>query len=115
VVWGAGTTFEVAVGAALGAVLLGFRVGVFSGYYSRFGAVLGDVTDIVLTFPLIPMVVLIASLFIATDLFVVSVLIALLWAPVARAVRTQATVVSKMPFIKAAKTSGYSDLETVVP
>ena len=113
VVWGAYPSLLVALGAAFGAMLLGFIVGVFAGYYGKLEGILSGSTDIILTFPALPIMILIATLFIATDQLITLLLILFLWAPVARSVRTQVLSVKKLPFVEASKTGGMSDLTIV--
>ncbi len=114
IVNGAYPSLLVAVIAALGSVVLGVLAGVFSGYYSRLRGLVGGTGDLIMVFPLLPLLLLIGSLFVATNLFIATLLIFVLWPLVARAIRPQALAISKMPFVQAAKTSGVKDREIVM-
>ncbi len=119
IVYGAYPSLIVALEAALGAAIIGFFVGVAGGYFDRTGGALAGLTDITLTFPVLPMIILVSSLFVPTDQLISFLLIAFLWAPVARAVRAQVLSVKKRPFVDAAKTNGMGDtsimLKVVAP
>ena len=51
IVYGAYPSLLIALAASVGSVLIGFVVGVLSGYYGKGGSVLAASTDAVLTFP----------------------------------------------------------------
>lgn len=113
VVFGAFPTFGVSLAAAFISVGIGFFVGVFSGYYNRLEGLLGGTTDVFLTFPILPIVILVGELFIATDVLIAVLLGILLWPPLSRAVRTQVASLKQRPYVEAAKTSGVRDLRIV--
>ncbi len=114
IVWGAYPSLFVAMGGALGSVVLGFFVGVFGGYYRKLDGVLGGASDVVMAFPVLPLLIMLGSLFPATNLFIMSLLIAVLWPPVARSVRAQVASAKKLPFVDAARTGGLRDIEIVL-
>ncbi|MDA4129204.1 MAG: ABC transporter permease, partial [Thaumarchaeota archaeon] len=114
IVWGSYSSLLVAVVAALGAALLGFFAGVFAGYYSKLEGVLSGTADSILTFPIIPLMILIGVLFIATDELIALLLIAFLWAPVTRAVRAQVASMKRLSYVDAERTSGLGDLSIVM-
>lgn len=113
VVNGAFPTFGISLAAALISVAIGFFAGAFSGYYGKLEGLLGGATDIVLTFPILPIILLVGELFPVSDLFIAALLGILLWPPLARAVRSQVTSLKQRPYVEAAKTSGVSDLQIV--
>jgi peptide/nickel transport system permease protein len=113
VVWGAYPSLFVAISAALGAVFVGLAVGVIGGYFRRLEPVSIGGADIILTFPALPLLILIGSLYTVTDSVVALLLILVLWAPVARAIRSQVLSVKERPFVTAAKNSGMSDLQLI--
>jgi peptide/nickel transport system permease protein len=108
-IWGARPSLTIALEAALGAALMGFVVGILGGYYNRLEGVLSILTDIVLTFPVLVIIIILASLFQPTDLLLAIFLMIFLWAPVSRAVRAQVLSVKKRAYVQTAKMSGVSD------
>ncbi len=113
VVFGAFPTFAVSLGAAFISVFIGFFGGVFSGYYNKLEGLIGGTTDVFLTFPILPIVILVGELFIATDTLIALLLGILLWPPLSRAVRAQVSSLKQRPYVEAAKTSGVKDLRIV--
>lgn len=113
IVWGAQPSLFVSITAALGAVLVGLIVGVFGGYFRKLELVSTGGGDLILTFPSIPLLILIGSLYTVTDSLIVLLLILVLWAPISRAIRSQVLSVKERPFVEAAKTSGMSDWQLI--
>jgi peptide/nickel transport system permease protein len=113
VVWGAYPSLSVSIYAALGATLLGFFVGILSGYYQKLYPTVGGATDVVMAIPLFPLLILLGLILISNASLIGIVLIAVLWAPVARSVRSQVQSVKKLAFVDSAKTSGLGDLQIV--
>lgn len=113
IIYGAFETLHVSFLAALGAVLLGTVVGVFSGYFGKLSGILTAANETILAFPAVPFLILLLLLFGANDVFVISVLILVLWAPISRALRPQVMSLKGLPYIDAAKMSGMSDVRIV--
>jgi len=113
VVFGAFPTFGISLVAAVISVAIGFFVGVFSGYYGKLESLLGGTTDIFLTVPILPVILLVGELYVATELLIAILLGILLWPPLSRAVRAQVSSLKQRPFVEAAKTSGVSDFQIV--
>jgi ABC-type dipeptide/oligopeptide/nickel transport system permease subunit len=113
IVWGAYPSLSISIYAALGATLLGFFAGILSGYYQKLYPTVGGATDVVMAIPLFPLLILLGLILIANSSLIGVVLIAVLWAPVARSVRSQVLSVKKLAFVESAKTSGLSDLQVV--
>lgn len=111
--WGSYPSLFVAFSAAIIASLIGFFMGLLSGYYQRLGSLLSTITDVVLTLPVIIVLLIVGSLFTATDLVLIVSLSILLWAPSARGIRAQAWSLKNRPYVDAAKTSGMSDWQVV--
>src|SRR5271166_2725740 len=109
VIYGAYPSLLVGLVAALGATVFGFVVGVLGGYYKRLEWVLSASTDAILSIPSLPLLILIGIIFVVTDQLIIGGLMLVLWAPAARAVRSQVASVKKLPYVDAARTSGYSD------
>ena len=113
IVWGAGPSLFVAIVGALGSVVLGLMAGVFTGYFRKLQGPLGGISDIIMVFPVLPLLILIGSLFQPSDLFIASLLVLVLWPVVARTIRAQVAAIKRLPFIDAAKMSGLSDIKIV--
>jgi peptide/nickel transport system permease protein len=113
VVWGAVPTFAVSVASAIISVGIGFPAGLFSGYFTKMEPLLGGTTDIFLAFPILPLIVLMGELFVATNLLLIVILGILLWPPLARAVRAQVQSLKTRPYVEAAKISGVGDMRIV--
>jgi peptide/nickel transport system permease protein len=111
VVYGAYPSLLVGVVAALAASVLGFVVGALAGYYGKAEIVLAGSSDIVMSFPALPLLILVGTLFIVTNQLIISALVLVLWAPAARAIRAQVASVKKMPYVDAARVSGLKDRE----
>lgn len=113
VVFGAYPSLFVGLGAALGAVLIGVLIGVIGGYFGKLEAPLSGITDVILTFPPLPLMILIGSIYPATDLMIMGVLIVVLWPVIARAIRAQVLSLKQRPFVETARVSGMSDFELI--
>jgi len=113
VVWGALPSLGVALYAAFASVMIGFIVGISAGYYDRLGTVLGGTTDMVMAIPTFPLLIVIGLILLASNELIGVVLVVVLWAPVARAVRAQVLSVKKFAFVDSAKTSGLNDRQVI--
>jgi ABC-type dipeptide/oligopeptide/nickel transport system permease subunit len=113
-VWGSYASMFVGVAAAVGAVAIGSVVGLLAGYFSRAEGVLTGVTDIVMIFPAVPLLVLLGTLRPADNLYLIVILSVVLWPPVARSVRSQVLSIKSLPYVELAKMSGMSDAEVIV-
>jgi peptide/nickel transport system permease protein len=111
-VWGAYPSLFVAVLAALGSTMLGLGIGLVAGYFSRWEAVLSGASDVFLTFPPLPLLILVGILFSDFN-FITIAIIVVLWPPVARAVRSQVLSVKARAYVEAARTSGSSDFSII--
>jgi len=112
-IWGSYPSIFISVSAAFGAVILGLIIGVIAGYYRRLEPLFTGSADIILTFPAIPFLVLIGSLFVVSDPLIVLLLILVLWAPTARTIRSAVLSVKERSFVEAAKTSGMSNWQVI--
>jgi peptide/nickel transport system permease protein len=113
VIYGAYPSLLVGLVAAVGAVILGFLVGVLAGYYGKLEGPLSGATDVVMTFPNLPLLVVIGTLFLVSDQLIIGALVLVLWAPAARAVRAQVQTSKKLGYVEAAKMGGLSDWQIV--
>jgi peptide/nickel transport system permease protein len=114
VIYGAYPSLIVGFLAATGAVLLGFFAGVIAGYYRKLEAPVSGATDVILSFPNLPLLIVIGSLFLVTNQLLIGALILVLWAPAARAVRAQVQTSKKLGYVEASKMSGMSDFQIVL-
>jgi peptide/nickel transport system permease protein len=102
------------VGFFAGAISIGLGVvvGLFSGYFGgRTDEVLMRSTDVVLVLPLLPLLIVVASLFPASVYLVILVIGLLSWPITARVVRSQTLTLKSRPFIDALRLAGMNDLE----
>src|SRR5579875_113853 len=113
-IYGAYPSILVGVSGAFGAVLIGVLVGVPAGYFRRLEGIFTGMTDVVLTFPPLPLMILLGSLSQSTNEVITLVLVAVLWPPIARSIRSQVMSVKQNPYIEASKLSGMKDLEIIV-
>lgn len=113
IVWGSYPSLFVALIGALGSVIIGLFVGVGAGYFPRARGILSGAGDVIMVFPAIPLLTLLGSAVLATNLIIASLLLIVLWPVVARVVRNQVAAVKKQPYVEAAKTSGASNREII--
>jgi peptide/nickel transport system permease protein len=112
-VWGAQSSLLVGVGGAVGAVLIGTIIGMFAGYFRWLEGLLTGLTDIVMIFPAVPLIVLLGTLRPVSDSYLIIILSVVLWPPIARSIRSQVLSVKVLPYVEVAKMSGMSDIEIV--
>jgi peptide/nickel transport system permease protein len=106
VVWGAFPSLLTSIYVSLIATVLGFFVGVNAGYFKKLEPVLAGATDIIMTFPPLPILIIIGTIFLGNDQLTAIALIVVIWAPVARAVRSQTSSVKRRGYINTAKVAG---------
>jgi peptide/nickel transport system permease protein len=108
VIVGTRPIMEVAIVAAVMVVAVGVTVGLVAGYLG--GAVdqlMMRITDVFLTIPGLPLVIVIASIVRTTNPLVLAGILSVVgWAGLARAVRSQALSLRTSDFIDAAKVQG---------
>jgi peptide/nickel transport system permease protein len=114
VVYGAYPSMLVGILAAFGAVVIGVTVGMLAGYYRSFEGILTGTADVLLTFPPLPLMILLGSLYPATELLIIVILVLVLWPVVARAIRSQVLSLKERPFVESARTSGMGDTEIIL-
>jgi peptide/nickel transport system permease protein len=112
-VWGSYPSLSLSFLSALGGTLLGFGAGVVSGYYRKAESVIAGATDVVLSFPTIPLLIIVNVIFPGNDLVEAVTLVVVLWAPVSRAVRAQTLAVKRLSYVDAVKMSGMRDFTIV--
>jgi peptide/nickel transport system permease protein len=112
-IYGAIPSMGVGIASALGAVLIGTFIGVLAGYYAKLEGILTGLTDIVIMFPAVPLIVLIGAVRYPGYVEFVLILSLVLWPPIARSIRSQVLSLRRTPMIEVGKMSGMSDLEIV--
>lgn len=96
---------EVGIASAVIVTVVGVLLGLFSGYVGGpVDAIIMRITDVFLTIPGLPLVIVIASIVHSTNPLVLAVILSVTaWAGLARAVRSQALSLRTADFIDAAK------------
>ncbi len=115
VIEGSKISLTIGLAAMAAAVLLGVLVGAAAGYYGRFlDNGLMRLTDVFLSFPQLPLLLILAVLF-STGFWMIVFYIALFsWMNVARLVRAQFLSLKEKEFVLAARSIGASDLRIIV-
>ncbi|GEM_PF-165807 len=115
VIYGSRTALMVGIIAALMVNLLGFTVGLISGYYrGGVDSFLMRVVDIMYGMPLEPFAIVLVLIF-GPGLWIIILAIGLLtWRTNARVIRSQVLSLVERPFIKAARISGASHLRIML-
>jgi peptide/nickel transport system permease protein len=106
VVWGSRVSLIVGAVASLIAIVIGTALGLIGAYVRRLDPIVTTLTDVMLSLPLLPLMILVTALAgpsVATLTIVIGVLS---WAEVARLIRSNALVVSSMPYIDSARVLG---------
>jgi len=112
---GTNQSLQIAITAALIGTFVGMVLGFMAGYYGGFiDAILRSITDIWLVIPMLPMLILIASMARRTEIWVMSLVLSLFsWAWPARQVRGQTLSLKNREFIYMAKLSGMGNTEII--
>jgi peptide/nickel transport system permease protein len=108
VIVGTRPIIEVGLSAAVMVVVVGVLVGLVSGYLGGFvDQIIMRITDVFLTIPGLPLVIVIASIVRTTNPLALAGILSIAgWAGLARAVRSQALSLRSRDFIDAAKVQG---------
>ena len=118
--WGGRVSIVVGLTAVFIAITLGVAIGAFAGYFGKLDNVLMRVTDLFLSLPVLPLLLVIIFLFrgplrrtfgpeVGIFLMIVSVIGVLNWMPVARLVRAQFLSLKQKEFVEAARAVGDPD------
>ena len=114
-IWAARGSFIIGVFAGAIAAFIGTSIGLISGYRGgRTGEGLMRFTDVVLVLPLLPLLIVIASIFPANVVLVIGVIGFLSWPSMARVIRSQTLTLKTRPYVDASKLSGMSDWEIML-
>lgn len=111
---GARISLGIGVSARTAGLALGLLVGCISGYYGgKIDLFLQRLVDMTLAFPFLLLVISIAVIFSSIDMDLLGVWIALsavMWAGLARIMRSQVMIVKERDYVNAARAFGASDL-----
>jgi ABC-type dipeptide/oligopeptide/nickel transport system permease subunit len=114
-IWAARGSFIIGVFAGAIATVIGTGIGLVSGYRGgRTGEGLMRFTDVVLVLPLLPLLIVIASIFPANLVLVIAVIGFLSWPSMARVIRSQTLTLKTRPYVDASRLSGMSDAEIML-
>jgi peptide/nickel transport system permease protein len=104
--FGASSSLLVGFLAAIMTMSIGVLVGIISGFVRYMDEPLMRLTDVILTLPALPLLIVLAA-FVQPSLFTVAALIALLaWAGTARVIRSGTLALREMPYVELALISG---------
>jgi peptide/nickel transport system permease protein len=106
VVWGTRVSLVVGAAASLIAIVIGTGLGLLGAYVRRLDPIVTTLTDVMLSLPLLPLMILVTALAGPSVLTLTVVIGVLSWAEVARLIRSNALVVSSMPYIDGARVLG---------
>lgn len=118
--WGGRVSIAVGIAAVVIAITLGTSIGAFAGYFNRLDNPLMRLTDLFLSLPVLPLLLVILFLFkdplrqalgpeIGVFVMIVTVIGILNWMPVARLVRAQFLSLKQKEFVEAARATGAED------
>jgi peptide/nickel transport system permease protein len=113
VIFGAYPSMLTGVAAAVGSLALGITVGVFAGFYRRSESFLIGAGDVILTFPPLPLMILLGTLYPATTTLIIAILVVVLWPISARAIRSQVFSLKERPYVESAKVNGMSNFQII--
>ncbi|MET8338416.1 ABC transporter permease [Streptosporangium canum] len=106
VVWGTRVSLTVAVAASAIAIVIGTALGLLGAYSRRADAWVTTVTDLMLSLPLLPLMIMVTALVgpsVTTLTFVIGLFS---WPEVTRLIRSNGLVVVSMPYIDGARALG---------
>jgi peptide/nickel transport system permease protein len=123
--WGGRVSIAVGITSVLIAISLGTLVGAVAGYFGRLDNLLMRITDVFLSVPALPVLLVIIYLFretiqttfgleLGVFIMIVLVIAILNWMPVARLVRASFLSLKRKEFIEAARCVGSSDARIIV-
>jgi peptide/nickel transport system permease protein len=105
---GAQLAFAVGIISAMTSVIIGLIIGLTAGYFGGIiDTILMRLTDIILTLPSIPLIIIVGAAFGRSSIWVMIGIIGLLsWPSTARVVRAQTLSLKTRPFVEAARVAG---------
>ncbi|RLF29576.1 MAG: hypothetical protein DRN14_01905 [Thermoplasmata archaeon] len=113
-IWGSRVAFVVGVLAAFGNVMIGTTMGVVSAFYGgRTDMIIMRLTDIMLTIPFLPIILILVAVIGPTIWNIILVIAVLGWAGIAKVIRAQALSLKARPFMDAARVAGASNARLI--
>lgn len=111
VVWGTRSSIKVGLISVLVAALIGVPIGLLSGYYGKWVDTLGmGITDVFLTIPMLPLMIITAAMLDKTSINTIAVIIGIFaWPSIARITRSSTMRCCGLQYIEAAKCLGIRD------
>lgn len=115
IVWGARVSLAVGFIASFGASFIGMFVGAVAGYYGGWlDTIMMRVTDVFLTLPFLPMLIVAAAIWGQGHLFVIiAIFIIFSWPGVARLARSSYLSLRSQEFAEAARAAGVGDARII--
>ena len=125
VMFGGRISIAVGITAVLLAITLGTSIGALAGFFSKLDNPLMRITDLFLSLPILPLLLVIIYLFrdslrsafgpeLGIFIMIVGVIGVLNWMPVARLVRAQFLSLKQKEFVEAARSIGAKDRRIIV-
>ena len=122
--WGGRVSIAVGLTAVIIAITLGMTIGSLAGYFGRLDNPLMRLTDLFLSLPILPLLLIVIYLFrdvlraafgpeVGIFIMIVTVIGVLEWMPVARLVRAQFLSLKQKEFVEAARAIGDPDLAII--
>ncbi len=122
--WGGRVSIAVGLSAVLIAITLGTLIGALAGYFNRLDNPLMRLTDLFLSLPILPLLLIVIYLFrdplraafgpeVGIFIMIVTVIGVLEWMPVARLVRAQFLSLKQKEFVEAARAIGDPDFAII--
>jgi len=108
VVWGTRISLLVGAVASLIAILIGTTLGLAAAYVKRLDPAVTTMTDVMLSLPMLPLMILVTALAGPSVLTLMTVIGLLSWPEVTRMIRANGLVVAAMPYVDGAKVLGAS-------
>ncbi|MDE3112460.1 MAG: ABC transporter permease [Chloroflexota bacterium] len=124
VLYGGRVSIAVGITAVLVSITLGTAIGAFAGYFSKLDNPLMRLTDLFLSLPVLPLLLVLVYLFrdtltrtigpvVGIFVMIVGVISILNWMPVARLVRASFLSLRQREFVEAARCVGSSDARII--
>jgi len=114
-IWGTRISLMVGLLASAFAVTIGTTIGLLSGYYrGPLDSVLMRITDLFITLPNLPFILILAAL-LGRNIWNIIIVIAIIgWTGTARMVRSQTLSIKERPYVEAARSIGARDGQIVI-
>jgi len=116
VMYGASISLYVGIGAVLVELLVGIAIGATSGYFGgKIDEVLMRITDVVLSLPTLPLLILAVAMFEVRGIHIIMLLMGILgWPFIARMVRGEFLTLKETTFVEAARSMGASSWRIIL-